>query len=733
MFVDDDGTQAHVESEFLCVVCRGVMADPRQAPGCLHDFGMRCVVPAGAEESDPERVYRCPEQGCTTSFTADQVQPCAKLGRLIARLPVGCPNECGWHGAWGSSQKHVEKACHLEQINCPFGCGECVPRRELIDHKKQCDRRVTQCQYCLTQHRFINVHLHEDRCDLKPVSCSGCNAEVKLAALPRHKVEECGATMVSCPFVDFGCPEHNIPRRDVDDHIQANLEKHCSLLMRQIQKERGEYSEHIALLENRIASLEGRCGIGSDGKANSNTPAGQAALHNVEELTAKVQIQQELIDKFMNANVLVVDASGLGGARTSIQRAIEDARPNDVVLVRPGTYTEDLNLTKPKVWVRGTDREGVVLKGRVHLNWEMPNNNTPTSRRPSATTTITTDKKKKTKATPCGDVVADVVEEDPELQATRLLEDASHIIDTKHTLDNLAISNLTIDNNSKTHPALRVACMLTPFTSKPRIQNCTITCSNMSCVVVESGNPSFETCSMSGSKQFGVYVRGSTATPATRRDSEVSNSSIIVGGVEEGESGGGGGGDTTTTIPLVVTSSPTSQQQDDTTNINHRASCRLVNCTIHNNKEPNLLVERGHVYLSGCDVGHGDANGVLVKAGGVLEGRATTFHHNRFSNLDVMKGGKALLHNCHSHSSKKGGAFIVGEMFAVASTFFGNEMPNIVVMPRALLSLVNSKVNSSLQYGLVVKRDGSATLRGCEVKGNCLDNVIGEEGAVVDM
>ena len=675
MFVEEDGRPAHVESEFLCCVCNGVMLDPVQAPGCLHDVGLRCVVPHGMEDDDPTRVYQCPEKGCTTTFTAKELKPCIKIGRLIARLPVACPNSCGWHGAWGSSQNHVEKACHMEQLECPFGCGTAVQRKEMIDHKKVCDRRISQCQYCLTQHRFINLHLHEERCDLRPITCSGCDSVVRLGALPRHRLEECGATIVSCPFVEFGCPERELYRRDVAGHLQGQLEQHCSHLMVQIQKERAEYSEHVSRLEDRIAVLEGRCGIGADGKPDSATAKRQAALLSVETLLAQTATQQELLNKFMNGNVIVVDASGLGGARTSIQRAVDDASSGDVVLVRPGTYVEDLQLTKPRVWVRGADRDTVLLKGKIYINWVIPVD-------PDNAVTL-------------GIHVA--ATHAPSDNEHRMLADAVAVVTPSTTLENLAISNMTIESTSKTHPAIRVNCAKSPL-AKPRIQNSTITCVNMACVVVENGYPSFETCTIADSRQFGVHVRGG-----------------------EDKVGGGSSGSCNVSVDGTFTQQPS-------------ASCRLLNCTIRNHREPNILVDKGgYVFVSGCEISHSDANGVLVKAGGLLEGRNTTFHSNRFSNIDLMRGSRSVLHSCHSHSSKKGGAFVAGDMVAISSTFFGNEMPNIVVMPAATLSLVNSKVTSSLQYGLVVKKDGVAKLRGCEVKGNCLENVIGEEGAHVDM
>ncbi|MFI2608892.1 right-handed parallel beta-helix repeat-containing protein [Kitasatospora sp. NPDC018619] len=51
----------------------------------------------------------------------------------------------------------------------------------------------------------------------------------------------------------------------------------------------------------------------------------------------------------------------------TIQQAVDVAREGDTVLVDPGTYRESVRLTKPKIVLRGTDRNAVVLDGGLRL------------------------------------------------------------------------------------------------------------------------------------------------------------------------------------------------------------------------------------------------------------------------------------------------------------------------------------------------------------------------------
>lgn len=51
----------------------------------------------------------------------------------------------------------------------------------------------------------------------------------------------------------------------------------------------------------------------------------------------------------------------------SIQAAVDDANPGDLVLISPGTYAEQVTITTPRITVRGIDRNTVVLDGGDRL------------------------------------------------------------------------------------------------------------------------------------------------------------------------------------------------------------------------------------------------------------------------------------------------------------------------------------------------------------------------------
>ncbi|MDJ0770149.1 MAG: right-handed parallel beta-helix repeat-containing protein [Ilumatobacter sp.] len=52
----------------------------------------------------------------------------------------------------------------------------------------------------------------------------------------------------------------------------------------------------------------------------------------------------------------------------SIQAAVDAAQPGDLVLISPGTYNEAVDVVTDEITIRGTDRDGVVLDGRLELD-----------------------------------------------------------------------------------------------------------------------------------------------------------------------------------------------------------------------------------------------------------------------------------------------------------------------------------------------------------------------------
>jgi hypothetical protein len=208
--------------------------------------------------------------------------------------------------------------------------------------------------------------------------------------------------------------------------------------------------------------------------------------------------------------------------------------------------------------------------------------------------------------------------------------------------------------------------------SSPIVEHCHIHSQNLSCAIIDSGAPLLHTCRIFGSRQNGIFWRS--------------------------EQPGG----------------------------------RVHNCTIIDNIQPNVVVERGSVIFEKCEVRGSKASGMLIKSRGAVV-QSCTVCDNLFSNIDIVPGAHAEIVDSFVFRSEKCGIYLGGSALVKSTRVFDNKLPNVFVLGGGNLRLVGSKVLSGLQQGLVVKARGIASIQQSEIRGNCLDNIAAEEGAIVEL
>jgi hypothetical protein len=212
----------------------------------------------------------------------------------------------------------------------------------------------------MRQFKYVDVGIHEERCPLRIVSCSSCRVEKRQEQMEGHLKTECVNGVVPCPFAEFGCAEI-VTRGSIALHVSSFLERHCQMLVSQLQKEREEASGIVEALKNRITVLEKEV-------KGQHAVDGVPLQTVVKSLQQTITSQQSIIDQFLTGSVVVVDAGGKCGMFSLIEDAVRECREGDTILLRQGVYKECITLTKAGVVIRGSHPDAVIISGNVVLS-----------------------------------------------------------------------------------------------------------------------------------------------------------------------------------------------------------------------------------------------------------------------------------------------------------------------------------------------------------------------------
>ena len=139
-FVD---TQLQTLEDLRCPTCKKLVCDPVQT-SCGHVFCEKCM----------EGTRTCPIEGEVCTTTPDNYNK-----RRLWSFKVKCSNAekgCEWQGQLGEAEGHTQEACKFEEVKCPRGCNEIMPRKDLPEHLlKYCPLRDDECPYY--HHQDTNV------------------------------------------------------------------------------------------------------------------------------------------------------------------------------------------------------------------------------------------------------------------------------------------------------------------------------------------------------------------------------------------------------------------------------------------------------------------------------------------------------------------------------------------------------------------------------------------------
>ena len=204
--------------------------------------------------------------------------------REINKLRTRCTNHkkgCEWVGELVALRGHLgsDKGCGYEIVRCTnYGyrfdykeqCEVAMERRTPTTHMiNECICRTYTCKYCGRTDTFDAIAgsgkvflaswritsrqgIHYSECGHYPLPCpNACGVRnIKRGDIETHR-GICPLEPLDCPFKDAGCTD-KICRRDMENHIESNTQKHLLMMFKSYQ----EVVKSNQELKARVEKLE---------------------------------------------------------------------------------------------------------------------------------------------------------------------------------------------------------------------------------------------------------------------------------------------------------------------------------------------------------------------------------------------------------------------------------------------------------------------------------------------
>ena len=266
------------ESNYICSICTKVLRDAHLTGCCGQHFCASCLTRWMSTQWRRKTCPHCQQEDFQHMVNKEKM-------RKVNELKIHCTNHregCGWVGELGGLKNHLDsdKGCGYVKVTCTNkGCGERVSRKDLQTHlQESCCYRPYEWEHCghKDAHKAI-TGLHYSECPEYPLACPNrCGVtSIRRRAMPDHH-SSCPLEPLDCQFTDAGCTE-KIARRDMEDHMTANLQKHMLLTFQSLQKANQQVKQDLSdtkqelydtkqelhdIKHNLLQSANGLCKVG---------------------------------------------------------------------------------------------------------------------------------------------------------------------------------------------------------------------------------------------------------------------------------------------------------------------------------------------------------------------------------------------------------------------------------------------------------------------------------------
>ncbi len=213
--------------KYLCGICKSVLAEPHATECCGQHFCKECL---GKSKKESTHCPTCRQN----NFNHMKYLP---IEREINDLKVSCPRQssgCNAQVNYADKKNH-DKECEFVLVPCTNKCKQLISKKDMESHiKNHCELRETTCKTCgkVGEYKEIESLAHYLGCPDAIQRCpyKSCTEQFKRKDAESH-ISICPEAIVTCDFVEAGCLVALI-RKDLDSHMETNMKKHLSLLMK---------------------------------------------------------------------------------------------------------------------------------------------------------------------------------------------------------------------------------------------------------------------------------------------------------------------------------------------------------------------------------------------------------------------------------------------------------------------------------------------------------------------
>ena len=291
-----------IPSKYICSICSKILCDAHLTACCGQHFCASCLTHWLGTQQERKTCPHCRQEDFQHIPNKEKI-------REVNGLKIRCTNHregCGWVVELGGLKSHLDsdKGCdYVEVTYTNKGRRERVSRKDLQTHlQKKCYYRPYECEYCghkdtytaITGNKekrtFFKPKGHYSECPEYPLACPNrCGVTgIRRRAMPDHH-SSCPLEPLDCPFKDASCTE-KIARKDMEDHMTANQQKHMLLTFQSLQQTNQQMKTELQLLKSDVSkeidSLEESI------RCNTNTPESTA-----QSLSRMKSILQVSLDK----------------------------------------------------------------------------------------------------------------------------------------------------------------------------------------------------------------------------------------------------------------------------------------------------------------------------------------------------------------------------------------------------------------------------------------------------